>query len=170
MVSTTAPSPQPHSNTTPRRAAPLPAPQATIAADAATITELRSRLQALESRLSDEVAARQELFGRHKALEADLKLATERHAALAASQSEAESRTRAATSKMQLLEDELEASKKALQVGLGRWGAGMPCTLGSRTTRVCHSGHVLTAAGMLAASALRLRRRRSARSGSAPPR
>ncbi|GLC69632.1 hypothetical protein PLESTF_000856900 [Pleodorina starrii] len=89
--------------------------EATIAADAATIAELRSRVQSAESRLDDEVAARQELFGRHKALEADLKLATERHSALAVSSSDAEGRVRAAVSKSQLLEDELGAVKKALQ-------------------------------------------------------
>ncbi|EFJ52559.1 hypothetical protein VOLCADRAFT_86779 [Volvox carteri f. nagariensis] len=89
--------------------------EATVAADAGTIAELRSRLQTAESRLSDEVAARQDLFGRQKALEADLKLATERHSTLVASSSEAEARVRAVTAKMQLLEDELEAAKKALQ-------------------------------------------------------
>ncbi|GIL94848.1 hypothetical protein Vretimale_1007 [Volvox reticuliferus] len=89
--------------------------EATIAADAATIAELRSRVQTVESRLADEVAARQDLFGRQKALEADLKLSTERHSVLVASSSEAEVRLRAATSKLELLEDELEATKKALQ-------------------------------------------------------
>ncbi|GLI60965.1 hypothetical protein VaNZ11_003218 [Volvox africanus] len=89
--------------------------EATIAADAATIAELRSRVQTVESRLSDEVAARQDMFARHKALEADLKLVTERHNVLVASSSEAEARVRAATSKLELLEDELEATKKALQ-------------------------------------------------------
>ncbi|GIL62129.1 hypothetical protein Vafri_16405 [Volvox africanus] len=89
--------------------------EATIAADAATIAELRSRVQTVESRLSDEVAARQDIFGRHKALEADLKLVTERHSVLVASSSEAEARVRAATSKLELLGDELEATKKALQ-------------------------------------------------------
>ncbi len=48
--------------------------QATVAGDAVTIAELRSRVQAAESRLADEVSGRQELFGRHKALEADFTL------------------------------------------------------------------------------------------------
>ncbi|GFR47043.1 hypothetical protein Agub_g8728 [Astrephomene gubernaculifera] len=89
--------------------------EATIAADAATIAELRSRAQATDTQLADEVAARQELFARHKALEADFTLVSERHSALAASNSELEGRLRAASSQKQLLEDEVEAARKALQ-------------------------------------------------------
>ncbi|KAG2443147.1 hypothetical protein HYH02_009558 [Chlamydomonas schloesseri] len=89
--------------------------EATVAGDAATIAELRSRVQAAEGRLADEVSGRQELFGRHKALEADFTLLSERHSALTASNNEAEAKLRAATSRAQLLEDELAAIKAALQ-------------------------------------------------------
>ncbi|KAG2428053.1 hypothetical protein HXX76_012036 [Chlamydomonas incerta] len=89
--------------------------EATVAGDAATIAELRSRVQAAESRLADEASGRQELFGRHKALEADFTLLSERHSALTTSNNEAEAKLRAATSRAQLLEDELAAIKPALQ-------------------------------------------------------
>lgn len=73
-------------------------------------------MQTAEARLADELTARQELFARHKAMEADLKLATERHSSLTGSSSEAEARVRAAVSRVQLLEDELADAKRALQV------------------------------------------------------
>ncbi|KXZ46744.1 hypothetical protein GPECTOR_41g709 [Gonium pectorale] len=89
--------------------------EATVAADAATIAELRSRIQAAESRLEDEVSSRQELYSRHKSLEADFKLVSERNSGLAVSSSEVEGRLRAAQSRVEMLEDELRAAKAGLQ-------------------------------------------------------